>query len=551
MLPESALRAPDPGVGAHRASLLQTWPLALLMALILFELGLAEAPIPGVNESHWLGKARAFWDANFCPNDFFYQSGNAHFVFLALIGLPAQVLSLASTALLGRAVAAIALGFAMSTLVRPPTAAVGLLTLALFSLTQWLGNLSGEWILGGVEAKQFSYAFLFASLAAFETYHYRRSASMAGLAVALHPVVGGWGLLGVLLIALRSLAPFQGNRDKERPLSSQSLPEAKLNVRELLICGGLVVACAVPGLIPAWSILRSATDAQVAHAATIEQVFGRLRHHLDPTDFGVFAYAYYGVLLVVWLALRRSFVAERLPRAFLGMVTWSLMIAVIGLLAGWGAYLADRFADHAPSSGPGVWSQRVATVLKFYPFRLADLFLPLGVAWGSALLVAQRCGHNLCYGVIVSIVLLVSVVPSPIHTVRRDERLTPELWEDWQTACQWIRQSTPTESMFVTPTFSRHFKWWAERAEFVCHKDCPQDAPGILEWRRRMNVWRTWRPAAFVGGISAAELQTLGRLTGATHLLIHAAVDVRASPIYRNRTFAVYPLTAEPAPPSN
>lgn len=35
-----------------------------------------------------------------------------------------------------------------------------------------------------------------------------------------------------------------------------------------------------------------------------------------------------------------------------------------------------------------------------------------------------------------------------------------------------------TNALILTPRKSA-FKWMAERAEYVCYKDCPQDAAGI------------------------------------------------------------------------
>ena len=56
----------------------------------------------------------------------------------------------------------------------------------------------------------------------------------------------------------------------------------------------------------------------------------------------------------------------------------------------------------------------------------------------------------------------------------------------WQTACRWIAANTPASATFLTPRFQQTFKWYAGRGEAVTWKDVPQDAKGIVEWRRRM-----------------------------------------------------------------
>lgn len=535
------------------------WAIALVLALTCFGVGLVQSPIPGVNESHWLGKARAFWDPEWCSRDFFFRSGNAHYLFLAGIGSVAQVLTLPAVALLGRAAAAVAIGWSLSVLLSRGEFLHTISVAALFLLAQWLGNFSGEWLIGGVEAKQFSYALLFATLAAVDRSRFRLAAATIGLAVAMHPVVGAWGAIavgGACILTYgvsgwsRDIPPQNAPRDEPSPLSGRQLME-----------GGLIaMVAALSGLIPAIAVLRSTSDASVAQAATLEQVYGRLRHHLDPTAFSTVSYCYYAGLLVLWFALSWTLRRREKPghsgepargtlrqapvaTTFVLVVDLSLLIAGCGLAVGWGAAWADGRLT-APEAGLGVWSQRAAACLKFYPFRTADLLLPLGVAWVlvNAVPVWGRGGRIAVVVGIVVILITVTMFPSPFLAGPTDRDLTPELWADWEDAGRWIRESTPRDALFVTPTYSRHFKWWAERAEFVCHKDCPQDAAGILEWRRRMTVWRAWRQSAFGNGVTPDELADLARKTEGTHLIVHQAVPVQRAPLYRNRTFAVYEL---------
>jgi hypothetical protein len=507
---------------------LRFWSTAACLAILIFILGLATSPVPGVNESHWLCKARAFWDPTYCPDDFFLKSGNAHYLFLAGIGLVTQVCSLTVTAWLGRALAAVAMGMGLAWLLKSLSPARAFVAVTFFALIQSHGNLSGEWLFGGVEAKQFSYALLFAALGAFRDGRFRLSSGLVGLSVAVHPVVGAWGLIAFTVVA--ATCPSNSNVRPSR--------------REMAIMAAIAFGLALPGLIPALGVLRSAPP-DVANAATVEQVYGRLRHHLDPTDFAWSGYLLYGLLLLHWMMVRLF--PQKLQVAskpFARFIEAAVIFAAVGLLIGWGAVALDGRLLAAAPQPLGPWCQRAAALLKFYPFRLVDLVLPLGVASAAASIYLKKDKwHNSVESSWLAMALFLMVVPGLLAPQRdKDDRLTPELWADWRQSCSCIETSTPPTAMFVTPTFSRHFKWYAHRAEFVCHKDCPQDAPGILEWRRRMNLWRTWRPAAFVNGVTPEELRDLRHLTGATHLLIHAAVDIRAKPIHRNHTFAIYAL---------
>ena len=64
----------------------------------------ARYPIPGPNESHYLCKAKHYWDPAWCARDLFLASSNAHLVFYQTFGLPTRWLSLETTAVIGRLV---------------------------------------------------------------------------------------------------------------------------------------------------------------------------------------------------------------------------------------------------------------------------------------------------------------------------------------------------------------------------------------------------------------------------------------------------------------
>ena len=50
--------------------------------------------VPGVNETHYLTKAKHFWDSDWCGNDLFLSSSDAHFAFFAMFGWPTLFISL-------------------------------------------------------------------------------------------------------------------------------------------------------------------------------------------------------------------------------------------------------------------------------------------------------------------------------------------------------------------------------------------------------------------------------------------------------------------------
>jgi hypothetical protein len=134
-----------------------------------------------------------------------------------------------------------------------------------------------------------------------------------------------------------------------------------------------------------------------------------------------------------------------------------------------------------------------------------------------------------------------------------------EWYRDWLAVCAWVQISTPANALFLTPREQQTFKWYAGRAEVVNWKDVPQDARGIVEWKRRMNeVYPRTREhhrhdlAAF----SDAELVALADQYGVRYVLVDQTRAARPLGLVRlyplgevhNASFAVYrvPEASEP-----
>ncbi|MGE5194781.1 MAG: DUF6798 domain-containing protein, partial [Deltaproteobacteria bacterium] len=115
----------------------------------------------------------------------------------------------------------------------------------------------------------------------------------------------------------------------------------------------------------------------------------------------------------------------------------------------------------------------------------------------------------------------------------------PDKWRDFVDTCRWIEQHTPSDALFLTPRDNVGFKWYAQRAEYLTWKDCPQDAAGILEWARRYNRVTRWTGGRSDGPISEAALGEILRDTGVGYILAVGAALNRGEPVYANRTFSV------------
>ena len=104
-----------------------------------------------------------------------------------------------------------------------------------------------------------------------------------------------------------------------------------------------------------------------------------------------------------------------------------------------------------------------------------------------------------------------------------------------------MRDNTPDDSLFLTPTKQQTFKWYAQRAEVVNWKDVPQDAAGILQWYERVQRFSRMQ-LMYTGGIWAytdEQLLVIAKETGATHIMSLQS-DLDARPV-TTRLKQVYP----------
>ena len=503
------------------------------------------SPVPGVNEPHYLGKAKHFWDPEWCARDLFLGSANAHWTFFATIGSLTRVFSLELVAWIGRILAFGGLAFAWARLARlfvdKPLFVCG--SASLFVALQATGNLSGEWLLGGVESKSFAYMALILAIAAACRGSYREAGVEAGLAISLHPVIGVWGLASLVgagvagwcmrsLFAARSapgVAELASVQNVSRPLNSGESSDQTRSWRSVVVPAALCLACSLPGLIPAIAMLAQAPSRDEQRQADALQVFDRLNHHLDPIEFTHSAYLMYAGLLAVWLVL--GLFSDKTPaqRFLTRFILATLAVALAGLFVG------------IKLRNPGL--------MKFYPFRLFDVFLPLAVSI-NALASLERMANATRFrqgwriaARVAGVALTGASLWWSFYAPGRIENAAgwhPKNWADFVDACQWIDLHVPADALFLTPKYNVGFKWYAQRAEYATWKDCPQDAAGILEWKGRLDTILRWRSTYIDEGFSDAAFAELHATTGIEYVLAWNTDAWRLKPVYRNRGLSVY-----------
>lgn len=488
--------------------------VALWISLLLFSF--IHAPVPGVNEPHYLTKARHYWKPDWCSGDLFLESANAHLFFYQTAGLLTQVVSLPLAAIIGRCLAYLLVAAGWHRLCRTACGDrwSGLQAGWLLMLLNSIGSLSGEWLVGGVESKVFAWACVFFAMSGLLEKRRAAVGFWLGQATAFHPLVGLWSVIAVLMSSLLRWLDRGGTR-------------AVL----------LFLSVAWLGIVPALAAVRGATP-QEAFAANWIQVFYRLPHHLDPMTFKPTAYAGYAVLSVVLVVLTRvaSADSERRLARLNRFVVAAGIIAAAGVVIGYGPRPADRMP---------LYELRMA-LLKFYPFRLFDLMLPvLAAITVSSLISGRRLLSVLLSGrVRFGLPLAGFLVALGLSAGRGSLNRLPERQRDgWLDVCAWVREHSPPGSLFVTPNEGYGFKWFAERAEYVALKDCPQDARPLIEWNERLRFIRRWGQTHFTGGgYSAEAMRQLHEHTQADFLIAGPRDRMDAPEVYSNGVYRVLRL---------
>ena len=517
--------------------------VGLAVVALLAVAGTLRSAIPGVNEAHYLTKSRHFWDPTWCANDLFLQSTDAHWLFFQTVGSLTRWLSFPATAWVGRCLGWGLLAWGFCELARPLLQSPRQIVAAalLWGALAAPQGFSGEWLIGGIEAKVLAWGLALAGWGAWLQGRGRQAALRLGLATALHPVVGGWASLAWLLaLPLDLWGPAW--------LSGKSTPEANPPDTEETTAPDrrrhvvhwahplLLAFCTLPGLLPVWQMLQQVDSPQVQRAATRIQVYERLPHHLLPQAFAWDRVAWSGLLLGLCLVG-----VWRLPRD----PAWRslrcvLLLACLFTGAGLVASLTPQGAE----------------LLRFYPFRLLDGLLPVCAAllltagWSAAASRSPRptwAAPRVAQLALATAGLGLLACPQP-------DRVQPPWKADnlaaWRDVCDWASREVPPEALCLTPKYSVGFKWWAQRAEFVTWKDCPQDAANVLEWKDRLRLVAEWRKKYFAQGFGVEALFDLRQYGAIDYVIAWNDDPFRMDPVYRNAAFSVYavPGTSRPGP---
>jgi hypothetical protein len=403
------------------------WQVAgeVVLLVMLFFVYAGDMP-PMVNEAHYLVKAKNFWQPEWCANDLFAASGKAHTTFYILFGWLTQFTSLEATAWIGRVVGwmMLALGLQQLTwnMVGRRYASLGVAAIWIAGIQH--GNLAGEWVIGGIEAKVPAYGLVLLALSNLVQRHWNRVWIYLGAASAFHVLSGGWSVIAAAIAWW---------------FTERRQPDSHAFFTSGLFVGG---AIALLGLVPAIWLTLGASSEDSAFAARIYSYY-RIKHHLLPADFQPSWFIRHGVL-IAWTAVvtvafwKNNGMVRRMGWFTLGAVT----IAAAGMIVG---------------ALPALMPDLAAKLLRYYWFRLADAAVPLMFALMSIKLIVNRGKPNqriAGIAILLAAIVLVGntayrrsalgIPPSCSNDLLGLEAGAPpdkqqRVFRDWLSVCRWAK----------------------------------------------------------------------------------------------------------------
>ncbi len=532
---------------------------AEVLGCVLFFMVYAGGAVPQVNEAHYLAKARHYWNPQWCAGDAFLESTDAHTGFYLAVGWLTQWLSMPAAAWLARLATWTLLALGWRRLVRSLGLGLGwtlFSTAAAVVLVKHL-HLAGEWFVGGIEGKSLAYPFVFSGMAAVIEQQWGRFWLRQCLATLFHPVVGGWSLLAGLFAGLWDHPPVRlpaasavpsdinmslgspGNCGPKRGGNRERWDHRAI-VAAALLAGALALSIAVG---PALQLTRGASPTDRRKADVI-QVYQRLPHHLVPHLMARSYQWRFGGLTLLWAAVATATWNSAGPRRMHLMVALSVIVLLTGVCI-------DLTTRQRTDLGAGL--------LKFYWFRLADVFVPTGLVLGSILLGYSRPRWLGELSLALALVAIAMSTAAQFQENRRDPRPAADRqgnfgiggglaaqqarYRDWRELSEWARESTDQRSMFLTPTRSQTFKWYAERPEYATWKDVPQDAASIVSWHERIGriaELGLYHPGPRPDPVAVGEFAAS---QGIDYVVVLRELDRDVWPfplVFRNDTFDVY-----------
>lgn len=407
-----------------------------------------------------LPSAYSFFNSDWLSNDWYLSLNVPYRQFLGyIIGFFVQISDFIPVMLLGRLLTYVLFAFAYYYLLEVTKVKFLFGSVALMIYLYWFadGAFYGEWMVGGLDTKVFSYVFVLLSISTFLKNRIRSSLLFAGFALSFHIMIGGYFVICLCLASLLKL--------------KRQLYFWKDWVRNFhfYLIGGIW------GLLGIYRHIIDDTNSDLAQSGWDIYTQIRVPYHVMPK------FSFLSLFIPFFFTVFSFIVIRFSKKENLKLLSSFVLTAYAISLVGYFIYFTGE-----------------TQILRFYFFRLNDALQPfLCLIIGSSIIsdklnyIKEFLTYRLEAGVF--FILLVGFGFVNFQNVRllfnpanyTEEAILKRSAIDLNMT-RWIRANTTEKSIFIVPINMPNFYLEAERALFVSWKHSPQSAYEMEEWYKRM-----------------------------------------------------------------
>ncbi|AFY37681.1 hypothetical protein Lepto7376_1329 [[Leptolyngbya] sp. PCC 7376] len=460
----------------------------ILLALLVFSHLLTDNMAE--NEVGKLMLAKQFISTDWLPNDWYLSQPQSYQAFFQLIfGKSILAWGFLATSIIGRIVYYSLISSSLILIARQiklqflPL----LIAITLFLYSQQGIVVAGEWMIGSLETKGFSYGLVLIAIWLSMKKRYIWTIASLGLATSLHILVGGYATLTFLM-----WAGWLGYKNNyfQKYFSKEHFSIIALSLFIYLVTSIFATFTLAHSL----SQTVSVPDSELQ--ATYIYTFLRNSHHLNPFVWQKIRFFIVAIYLSCLYWCWKKTKQEVAQDSHLSIQSQSSAVNRLQLLELTCFSLVPFFCGFAIAffDSQGVF-------LQYYPFRFGSLMLALNVLLISAYLIQDFFQKSKCFeflrnkGFLVCLIFLATIHTFTLTTFTKDLVSLSKFPigveknnEKSQDIFDWIQQNTEQDAVIISPP-GRYvgFNWLTNRATIAKFKLVPPTETKILEWYARLN----------------------------------------------------------------
>jgi hypothetical protein len=415
----------------------------------------------GDNEADVIPYAKSVYDGNWLKNDWYLNLKIPYrYLFSYIIGFFVNNFGFIETIIVGRIISYILIAISLIVLIKSlKTKSYILLfylTLIFFFDRFPHGIGAGEWMVGDLESKVFSYAFTILSLSSFIDAKYKKGLFFAGLSLSFHLLVGIYNLFCLIPI----LIYYQR--------MSNDFIRKMFKILPVFIVAGI---WGIYGIIYQFFFIEE----DISNLGWNIYINIRVPHHTIPSFFPLKTWIIYAALISINLTFFLKSTKKEL-KLLSSYALFSAIISMIGL-----AVLLLPVSN---------------TNLKYYFFRFGDIMLPLItllIITSYAVEYKKTNYPNRKYilnSAILAIIILIMIPRinqflAEFNTMGRQFKVSKS---NDSLMVNWVKNNLEKDKVLITQPDDKFIYINYDRPMFVSWKHTPQNSKDIVEWYNRLKL---------------------------------------------------------------